>query len=171
LAKLQDEKRQKEQAEDNKFWDPLMNPIHTIDTTSKKARQRRAARHRRIEAELASGRSIVSAHNPEQQEESQQQHDKLSSSLPATTAGHHQQQQHHSENGPFFIAVKSHHRKGRSAVHGHNGSGYKPSNSLSKSLSDVEKDEEAKLFREAASMSAFWHADVSSLLLLLLLLS
>jgi hypothetical protein len=167
LAKLQDEKRQKEQAEDNKFWDPLMNPIHTIDTTSKKARQRRAARHRRIEAELASGRSIVSAHNPEQQEESQQQqqHDKLSSSLPATTAGHQ-----HSENGPFFIAVKSHHRKGRSAVHGHNGSGYKPSNSLSKSLSDVEKDEEAKLFREAASMSAFWHADVSRLLLLVLLL-
>lgn len=151
LAKLQDEKRAKEQAEDNKFWDPLMNPIQSIDTTSKKARQRRAARHRRIESELSQGRSQVSRHNPE-----------LDNDNGGVNSSN--QIQHHSENaGPFFIAVKSHHRKGHSAVHGHNGSGYKPSNSLSKSLSEVEKDEEAKLFREAASVSAFWHADVSTL--------
>lgn len=137
----------KEQAEDNKFWDPLMNPIQSIDTTSKKARQRRADRHMRIEAELNHGRAQVSKNNPE-----------LNDVLNDDGYNHNEEG---NGGGPFFIAVRSHHRKGRSAVHGHNGSSYKPSNSLSKSLSEVEKDEEAKLFSEAASMSAFWHADVT----------
>jgi len=143
LAKLQAEKREKETAEDNKFWDPLMHPIHTLDTTSKKARQRRSHRHKRIEAEQATGRSLVSSHNPEM------------SLLEETGGGA-------VNDSTFFVAVKS--KKSPTAVHGHNStSSFK--SPPSKSLLDMEKDAEAKLFREAASMSAFWHAEATNTLM------
>lgn len=136
LAKLQDEKREKEAAEDNKFWDPLMNPISTLDTTSKKARQRRSNRHKRIEAELAHGRSLVSSHNPELDlfEE-------------------------HTEEGTSYLPTKP---QKKSGTGNYSTSSFKP---VPKSLLDMEKDAEAKLFREAASMSAFWHAEATNTLM------
>jgi hypothetical protein len=38
VSRPQDEKRQKELADDNMYWDPLTHPIMTLDST-KKARQ------------------------------------------------------------------------------------------------------------------------------------
>jgi hypothetical protein len=44
------------QIEDNKYWDPLMNPLMVLDTTSKKAQQRKLARHKKHTEERAAER-------------------------------------------------------------------------------------------------------------------
>jgi hypothetical protein len=147
LAKLQDEAKAKEVAEDNKFWDPLMNAFVPLDTTSKKARQRKQDRQARRDAEggsLRGGKDGGSSGNTRSGANSS------GNSTASTTS-------------TMFLAVDSKRRgAGGAAVHGHSG-GVVPG-AGSKSLGDKEKDREVAAFRAEAGTSAFWHAAATDVL-------
>jgi type II secretory pathway pseudopilin PulG len=168
LAKLQEEKRQKELADDQKYWDPLMNPIRTVDTTSKKARQRAHQRQLRLELEHSVRRTEIL---------------RLGSSASSTPnasggggggggggtgggKGMMMPRAGDPAGGPFFVAVaaasKTPGQQPGTAVHGHGAVKDSQQAVTNKGLLELEKEKEALAFAEAAKKSAFWHAAVSS---------
>jgi len=141
LAKLQDESKARELIEDNKFWDPLMNSFVALDTTSKKARQRKAERTAKREAEDASLRSAAgSSASP-----GGGRRGGGGSSLAPSSSG-----------SLMYVAVGSHRRSGAAAVHGHAGAAVL--DPAAKSAAEQEKEAEEAAFRAEAGKSAFWHA-------------